>query len=79
VFIPIFIYCDDDIDDYCDFDGFGEYVLAYMIAYIGMLPLTYIVLGMLHGFDVWGLKGASAIIAMFVALIVIGIGEFFCD
>jgi hypothetical protein len=77
--VPIFIFCDDDIDDYCDFDGFGEFFLAYIIAYIGMIPLTYTVLGIMVGYDTWGLKGASVIMAMFVALFVIGIGEFFCD
>jgi hypothetical protein len=75
--VPIFIYCDDDDDDELfDYgEGFSEFFLAYVIAYIGMAPLTYSILGVLNGFDAWGLKTASAVIAMFVALFVLTIGE----
>jgi hypothetical protein len=75
--IPIFINCDDLPD--LDFDGFGEFFLAYIITYVGMVPLTYSVVGMLNGFDAWGIKTLSCILGMFVALLVLIIGEFVVD
>ena len=75
IFIPINL---GDLPE-IEFEGFGKFLLAFFICSLGIIPLTYYIMGLLNGFDVWGLKGVSVFIGFLVSELIVLIGSMFFD
>ena len=77
IIIPIPINCEDLPD--LDFEGFGRFLLCIFICSLGIIPLTYSILGVINGFDAWGLKSVSVFIGLLVSNMIVLVGSMFFD